>query len=245
MPSWLRRHRRRTGTCPTSWRANCRSSWCGSHCRWNAWVCWTRFAPMSVNQRGIAWVDATGRHRAEMPVHAFGGRGIVSADEIPPRRSRGDLVRGGLGRASAICSMTRLPHSNEDSDGVGSYSRRRRQVVLILSSAPTGCIRWCAAWHSAHSQTRSVHWAYSMRGSPIPCRDRPRCLVPHVQRSAGSRGLCPAWQAPHRTESRTQRPIRPVSRPRRRGRPARPSGASLRRCRLGGAAAAASGPHCT
>jgi 2-polyprenyl-6-methoxyphenol hydroxylase-like FAD-dependent oxidoreductase len=43
---------------------------------------------MSVNQRGIAWVDATGRHRAEMPVHAFGGRGIVSADEI----LRGDLA---------------------------------------------------------------------------------------------------------------------------------------------------------
>ncbi|HEY6812118.1 MAG TPA: FAD-dependent monooxygenase [Propionibacteriaceae bacterium] len=43
---------------------------------------------MSVNQRGIAWVDAVGRHRAEMPVHAFGGRGIVSADEI----LRGDLA---------------------------------------------------------------------------------------------------------------------------------------------------------
>jgi 2-polyprenyl-6-methoxyphenol hydroxylase-like FAD-dependent oxidoreductase len=42
---------------------------------------------MTVTQRGIAWVDASGRHRAEMPVEAFGGRGIVSADEI----LRGDL----------------------------------------------------------------------------------------------------------------------------------------------------------
>ena len=41
----------------------------------------------TVNQRGIAWVDASGRHRAEMPVDAFGGQGIVSADEI----LRGDL----------------------------------------------------------------------------------------------------------------------------------------------------------
>jgi 2-polyprenyl-6-methoxyphenol hydroxylase-like FAD-dependent oxidoreductase len=41
----------------------------------------------TLNQRGIAWVDASGRHRAEMPVDAFGGRGIVSADEI----LRGDL----------------------------------------------------------------------------------------------------------------------------------------------------------
>jgi 2-polyprenyl-6-methoxyphenol hydroxylase-like FAD-dependent oxidoreductase len=43
---------------------------------------------MAVTQRGIAWVDASGRHRAEMPVEAFGGRGIVSADEI----LRGDLA---------------------------------------------------------------------------------------------------------------------------------------------------------
>ena len=42
---------------------------------------------ITVTQRGIAWVDATGRHRAEMPVDAFSGNGIVSADEI----LRGDL----------------------------------------------------------------------------------------------------------------------------------------------------------
>jgi 2-polyprenyl-6-methoxyphenol hydroxylase-like FAD-dependent oxidoreductase len=41
----------------------------------------------TVTQRGIAWVDSSGRHRAEMSVSAFGGRGIVSADEI----LRGDL----------------------------------------------------------------------------------------------------------------------------------------------------------
>jgi 2-polyprenyl-6-methoxyphenol hydroxylase-like FAD-dependent oxidoreductase len=43
---------------------------------------------MTVTQRGIAWVDASGRHRAEMSVDAFGGNGIVSADEI----LRGDLA---------------------------------------------------------------------------------------------------------------------------------------------------------
>ena len=42
---------------------------------------------MTVSQRGIAWVDSSGRRRAEMPVEAFGGRGIVSDDEI----LRGDL----------------------------------------------------------------------------------------------------------------------------------------------------------
>ena len=43
---------------------------------------------MTVSQRGIAWVDSSGRQRAEMPVEAFGGRGIVSDDEI----LRGDLA---------------------------------------------------------------------------------------------------------------------------------------------------------
>ena len=43
---------------------------------------------MTVTQRGIAWIDASGRHRAEMPVEAFDGNGIVSADEI----LRGDLA---------------------------------------------------------------------------------------------------------------------------------------------------------
>jgi 2-polyprenyl-6-methoxyphenol hydroxylase-like FAD-dependent oxidoreductase len=43
---------------------------------------------MTVTQRGIAWIDASGRHRAEMPVDAFDGNGIVSADEI----LRGDVA---------------------------------------------------------------------------------------------------------------------------------------------------------
>jgi 2-polyprenyl-6-methoxyphenol hydroxylase-like FAD-dependent oxidoreductase len=43
---------------------------------------------VTVSQRGIAWVDSSGRRRAEMPVEAFGGRGIVSDDEI----LRGDLA---------------------------------------------------------------------------------------------------------------------------------------------------------
>ena len=42
----------------------------------------------SLDQKGITWVDAAGRHRAEMPVDAFGGHGIVSEIEI----LRGDLA---------------------------------------------------------------------------------------------------------------------------------------------------------
>ncbi|MDN5919187.1 MAG: FAD-dependent monooxygenase [Pseudonocardia sp.] len=46
-----------------------------------------RVRQVTVDQRGIAWVDARGRRRAEMPVEAFGGRGIISTDEV----LRGDL----------------------------------------------------------------------------------------------------------------------------------------------------------
>ncbi|BBX95941.1 FAD-dependent monooxygenase [Mycobacterium lacus] len=42
----------------------------------------------SLDQRGIAWVDADGRRRAEMPVTAFHGNGVVSRLEI----LRGDLA---------------------------------------------------------------------------------------------------------------------------------------------------------
>jgi 2-polyprenyl-6-methoxyphenol hydroxylase-like FAD-dependent oxidoreductase len=42
----------------------------------------------SLAQRGIAWVRADGRRRAEMPVEAFDGNGVVSKLEI----LRGDLV---------------------------------------------------------------------------------------------------------------------------------------------------------
>ena len=42
----------------------------------------------SLDQRGLAWVRSDGRRRAEMPVEAFHGNGIVSKLEI----LRGDLV---------------------------------------------------------------------------------------------------------------------------------------------------------
>ena len=42
----------------------------------------------SLDQKGIAWIRANGRRRAEMPVTAFNGNGLVSKLEI----LRGDLV---------------------------------------------------------------------------------------------------------------------------------------------------------
>lgn len=52
----------------------------------------------SLEQRGAAWVKADGRRRAEMPVEAFHGNGLVSQLEI----LRGDLVVGADGPHSAV-----------------------------------------------------------------------------------------------------------------------------------------------
>jgi 2-polyprenyl-6-methoxyphenol hydroxylase-like FAD-dependent oxidoreductase len=48
-----------------------------------------RVRAVMVDQRGLAWVDGRGRRLAEMPVEAFGGRGIISQDEV----LRGDLAQ--------------------------------------------------------------------------------------------------------------------------------------------------------
>jgi 2-polyprenyl-6-methoxyphenol hydroxylase-like FAD-dependent oxidoreductase len=72
---------------------------------------------MTVTQRGIAWIDASGRHRAEMPVDAFDGNGIVSADEI---------LRGDLGAILYEASRPGVSYTfddtitalEQDSDGV-------------------------------------------------------------------------------------------------------------------------------
>jgi 2-polyprenyl-6-methoxyphenol hydroxylase-like FAD-dependent oxidoreductase len=47
-----------------------------------------QMADRSMRQRGIAWVRSDGSRRAEMPVEAFDGNGVVSKLEI----LRGDLV---------------------------------------------------------------------------------------------------------------------------------------------------------
>ena len=47
-----------------------------------------RMRDRSLDQKGIAWIRADGRRRAEMPVTAFNGNGVVSKLEI----LRGDLV---------------------------------------------------------------------------------------------------------------------------------------------------------
>ncbi|KAB7758366.1 MULTISPECIES: FAD-dependent monooxygenase [Mycobacteriaceae] len=68
-------------------------------------------------QRGIAWVRADGTRRAEMPVEAFGGNGIVSALEI----LRGDLADVLYQATSDVAEYrfgTRVSVLEEDESGV-------------------------------------------------------------------------------------------------------------------------------
>jgi 2-polyprenyl-6-methoxyphenol hydroxylase-like FAD-dependent oxidoreductase len=98
---------------------------------------------MAVTQRGIAWIDESGRHRAEMPVDAFGGRGIVSVDEI----LRGDLAEilyeAARPGAHYLFDDT-ITAIEQDADNVLVTFEKSPQRRLISSLAPMACTRWSA-----------------------------------------------------------------------------------------------------
>lgn len=101
---------------------------------------------LTVEQRGIAWIDERERRRAEMPVEAFGGAGFVSSEELlradlarllhdaaGPRTSHrfGDTVTGLTERDGGVAVEFR-DHAPEVYDLVvgadGAHSRVRRLV---------------------------------------------------------------------------------------------------------------------
>ena len=94
----------------------------------------------SLDQRGVAWIKSDGRRRAEMPVTAFNGNGLVSKLEI----LRGDLVDV-LYQATKDQSRVPLqhPHSRTQperrrgrsnvgrrNEAVGGSGRRRRRAAF-------------------------------------------------------------------------------------------------------------------
>lgn len=90
---------------------------------------------MTIAQRGIAWIDSSGRHRAEMPVEAFGGRGIVSEDEI----LRGDLAailyQAAQSGVSYLFDDT-ITALEQDTDGVlvGFEKAAQRRFDLVVGA---------------------------------------------------------------------------------------------------------------
>jgi 2-polyprenyl-6-methoxyphenol hydroxylase-like FAD-dependent oxidoreductase len=141
-----------------------------------------RARALSVDQNGLALVDAAGRIRARLPVDAFGGEGIVSEIEI---------LRGDLGRLLYEASASGVEYLfddtitalDEDDDGVTvmfERAARRRfglvagadglhSVVRALAFGPEpGCVRplgLYTAWFTATGDMDLDGW-YLMYNAP-------------------------------------------------------------------------------
>lgn len=97
----------------------------------------------SLDQRGIAWVRSDGTRRAQMPVEAFDGHGVVSKLEI----LRGDLVdvlyQATKDRAEYRFD-TRITELDQDDDGVEamlSDGTRVRADLVIGADGPHSAVR--------------------------------------------------------------------------------------------------------
>jgi 2-polyprenyl-6-methoxyphenol hydroxylase-like FAD-dependent oxidoreductase len=97
----------------------------------------------SVDQRGIAWVRADGTRRAEMPVEAFDGNGVVSKLEI----LRGDLVDvlyEATEKRVEYRFGTRVSALEQDDDGVDvtlSDGSRLRADLVVGADGPHSAVR--------------------------------------------------------------------------------------------------------
>src|SRR3954447_22283302 len=118
----------------------------------------------SLDQRGVAWVKADGSRRADMPVTAFNGNGLVSKLEI----LRGDLVdvlyHATKDRAEYHFN-TRIEQLNQNEDAVQATLS---DGTILSADLVVGCedrIRRCGAWCSGPRSSSSGHWAGTTHGS--------------------------------------------------------------------------------
>lgn len=185
----------------------------------------------SLRQRGIAWIRADGRRRAEMPVEAFHGNGPVSELEI----LRGDLAAV-LYRATAAGTDYRFGTRITDLAPSGDAVQARlsdgttvRADLVVGADGPHSGVRRLAfgpeeqfarplggynAWFSAPDTVGLNGW-YLMYQAPGAQRvDAP---VARSRDSQGRTGIS--------LRSDPLRPWRP-------GRPTRSARRLLRRCRL-------------
>ncbi|MBW0119605.1 FAD-dependent monooxygenase, partial [Pseudonocardia abyssalis] len=104
-----------------------------------------RIRDLTLDQRGIAWVDAGGRVTARMPVEAFGGEGIVSEFEI----LRGDLAAVLAGAATDVEHLhgDTVTALDEDADGVVvtfEHAPRRRFGLVVGADGLHSAVRTLA-----------------------------------------------------------------------------------------------------
>jgi 2-polyprenyl-6-methoxyphenol hydroxylase-like FAD-dependent oxidoreductase len=139
-----------------------------------------RVRSVSLDQRGIAWVAASGRVTARMPVDAFDGEGIISEIEV----LRDDLAHV-LHEATAACVEYRFGDTvtalRQDADGVdvtfeqapprrfdlvvgadGLYSPVRALAFGDGGLHPLGC---AMAWFSTPADEDLDGW-YQMHNAP-------------------------------------------------------------------------------
>jgi 2-polyprenyl-6-methoxyphenol hydroxylase-like FAD-dependent oxidoreductase len=97
----------------------------------------------ALEQRGVAWVGSDGHHRAEMPVTAFDGNGLVSKLEI----LRGDLVDVLYQATKDSVEYrfdTRISALEQDDDGVDvalADGTRLRADLVIGADGPHSAVR--------------------------------------------------------------------------------------------------------
>ena len=151
----------------------------------------------SMDQRGIAWVRSDGSRRAEMPVEAFDGNGVVSKLEI----LRGDLVDV-LYRATAhdveYRFGTRVSELYDDDEHVLATLTDGTQVMADLvvgADGPHSVVRQLVfgpedrfvkplggyhAWFTAPDRVGLDGWylMYQAAGASTP-----RCVPPTTRRS--------------------------------------------------------------
>ena len=121
---------------------------------------------LTLDQAGAAWVKADGTRRAEMPVTAFDGNGLVSTVEIL-RGDIADVLYAATREHAEFRFDTRITELAQDedvvhatlSDGstVDRRSRRRRRTVRT---------RRCAGWCGDRGAVRQNPSADTTRGSP-------------------------------------------------------------------------------
>lgn len=99
----------------------------------------------SVDERGMAYVDATGRWRASLPVDAFGGEGIVAEIEI----LRGDL-------SQVLFDATRNEVEYLFDDSIASLVEDERGVHVTFERGPARTFDLVIGADGTHSRVRAL-----------------------------------------------------------------------------------------